>query len=275
MNLNNKLAYVSGAGSGIGRETALVLAKSGCRLAITDICEESLRETASLIGESVVFIHRLDVADESAYRQCAGKLIGDIGVPDIVVNNAGVGLTGFFNDYSLLNWQWIIGINLKGVIHGCHFFAPAMLERGSGQIVNISSGLGLFAAPKMSAYCASKYAVVGLSESLRSEFSTSGVGVTVICPGIVNTAITKNMRVASGEQAAVRATTSAMYQRRNYTPDKIAARIVRAIEKNHGVVPVCPETHIAYALKRLSPRFSSAILSRLMAKTLDPSIIRC
>ncbi len=264
MNVENKLVFVTGAGSGIGQEIAILLAQKGAKLALTDINPEALQTTAERIGSAVVFTQTLDVSEESQFAACSQKVLESIGTPDVVINNAGVGLTGEFEDCSLRDWQWILDINLKGVIHGCHFFAPPMLERGSGQIVNIASGLGLFGAPNLSAYCTSKFAVVGLSESLRTEFASKGIGVSVICPGVVKTGITQTMRVTTGDSEQVRSETSSLYNKRNYTPDKVARRVLAAIEKNLALVPVCAETHIAYSLKRLFPSLAPSLLHRLM-----------
>ena len=264
MNLNDKLVFITGAASGIGQETSILLAKQGAKLALADINTDELKTTAELIGSAVVFTQGLDVSNERQFSECAKNILEKIGTPDVIVNNAGVGLTGGFEDCSLKDWQWILDINLKGVIHGCHFFAPPMLARGSGQIVNVASGLGLFGAPNLAAYCTSKFAVVGLSESLRVELATKGIGVSVICPGVVKTGITQTMRVTTGDSDQVRSDTSTLYNKRNYTPDKVAKRILTSIEKNLGLVPVCAETHIAYSLKRLFPSLAPLLLHRLM-----------
>lgn len=263
MKLENRVIFITGAASGIGLETARAMANKGARLALTDVDSDALANVASELTDHIVYTRSLDVSDASAYRICVSQLIKECGVPDVLVNNAGVGLTGEFSDYTLADWDWIIDVNVKGVINGCHFLAPEMIKRQSGHIVNVASGLGLVAAPDMSAYCTTKFAIVGFSESLRSEMARHKVGVSAICPGIVNTNITQSMKVASGEQNQIRENASKLYSRRNYTPDRVAAKICRAVERNKGLVPVCPETHIAYGLKRVIPSMAAGVVARL------------
>ncbi len=264
MKLADKLVFITGAGSGIGKATALLLARNGCRLAVSDIAEDALAATEAELGESCVFSRSLDVRDAKAFAALRDAMFDQAGVPDILVNNAGVGMSGRFIDTSLADWDWIMGINFGGVVNGCHYFAPAMVSRGYGHIVNMASGLGLVGGPNLAAYAASKFAVVGLSESLRVELARDGVGVSTICPGIVNTGITDRMRVTTGEQSEARRKASAFYNKRAYGPEGIAQAVVRAVVKNSGLVTVCPETRIAFLLKRLFPGHAAAILGKIM-----------
>jgi NAD(P)-dependent dehydrogenase (short-subunit alcohol dehydrogenase family) len=266
MNLENRLVFITGAGSGIGRATALLLAEHGCRMAISDINEAALKDLADQLGDRLAFSAMLDVSNQDAFAAVSRNLINEVSLPDIVVNNAGVGMAGSFVDTSLEDWNWLLNINLKGVIHGCHFFAQPMSERGSGHIVNVASGLGLVAAPGASAYSASKFAVVGLSESLRVELASTGVGVSAICPGIVNTGITSSMRVTTGDEQQVRESSRRFYSRRNYGPEGVSRAIVKAITRNRGLVPVCPETHATFLLKRLFPSTAASAIGYFTRK---------
>jgi short-subunit dehydrogenase len=160
-----------------------------------------------------------------------------------------------FLDTPLEDWDWIVAINLMGVVHGCHFFVPPMVERRSGHVVNIASMAGYNASPDLPAYSATKFAVVGLSEALREELKPSGVGVTAICPGIINTPITRNTRMRGGAEEQ-RDKAIKLYQRRNYTPERVAENILKSVQRGRVVAPVSPEAWFGYGLKRLSPRLS-------------------
>lgn len=268
-NLRGKTALVTGAASGIGRETALAFAQRGADLAICDLNEAPLQAFASelvAMGRKV-FWQRVDVADRADMERFAAAVHERVPAVDILVNNAGVGLGGGFLHTGLDDWDWVIGINLKGVIHGCHFFLPPMVARRSGHVVNVASAAGLVATEMLSAYSTTKFAVVGLSEALRDELTQYGIGVTAVCPGIINTPITRSSRIVGplgteeNREEMVRA-----YQRRNYGPERVAANILRAIERNRAVAPVSPEAWAFYYGKRFIPgllaRFTHAVGAR-------------
>jgi NAD(P)-dependent dehydrogenase (short-subunit alcohol dehydrogenase family) len=258
-NMQGLTALVTGAGSGIGRETALLAAQRGADLVICDVNDAGLAETESrarAMGRSVLARH-VDVADRDQMREFADAVHAETGPVDLLVNNAGVGLGAHFLETELEDWDWIVGINLMGVVHGCHLFVPRMVERGSGHVVNLASMAGYYAAPALSAYTATKFAVLGLSEALREELVPHGIGVSAICPGIINTPITTNsrMRGASGEPGA-RERVVALYGRRNYGPERVARNILKAVGRNRTVAPVAPEAWLAYGMTRISPRFA-------------------
>jgi NAD(P)-dependent dehydrogenase (short-subunit alcohol dehydrogenase family) len=193
----------------------------------------------------------------------------EAGAVDLLINNAGVGLGAGFLDTELEDWDWIVGINVLGVVHGCRFFVPRMVERGAGgHVVNVSSMAGFFASPSLAAYSTTKFAVLGLSEALREELRPYGIGVTAICPGMINTPITRNAP-ARGSLAdpAARERVVALYRRRNYGPERVARNILRAVERDRTVAPVAPEAWIGYALKRISPRLAGWAARRLAAAT--------
>jgi len=265
--LSGKVAVVTGAGSGIGRAIAMALAERGADLSICDVDESGLEETAEAarqLGRSVLAL-RVDVADADAMAAFAERTRGELERVDVLVNNAGIGVAGPFVDVPLAAWELILGINLKGVVHGCHHFVPAMIAAANGgHVINIASSAGFVAAPGMSAYTATKYAVLGLSESLQIELAEHGIGVTAVCPGIINTPIVRSMHMY-GERAteAQRARGVEGFARRNYTPERVAGNVLRAVQRNRVVAPISPEAWVFYYLKRLSPGLVWAFLRQM------------
>jgi len=201
--LSGRWALVTGAASGIGRATALALARRGADLVICDIDEaglDTVRGEIEALGRAVL-ARTVDVADREQMRAFAETVHAEIPAVDVLVNNAGVAVTATFVDTTLEDWDWILGINLVGVIHGCHFFVPRMIERGQGgHVVNISSTAGYFALGTMSAYSATKFAVRGMSEVMHGELAVHGIGVTAVCPGIIDTPIVGTMRMRGGDE---------------------------------------------------------------------------
>jgi NAD(P)-dependent dehydrogenase (short-subunit alcohol dehydrogenase family) len=265
--LNGRTALVTGAASGIGRETALALARRGADLVICDLDEKGLDTTAGDIrhlGGGTVHSQVVDVASAEQVEALARDVHARVQAVDLLVNNAGVAIGGGFLDTELADWEWILGVNLRGVIHGCHYFVPAMVQRGAGgHVVNVSSAAGYVASAELAAYCTTKFGVLGLSESLRDELAPHGIGVTAICPGIINTPITRAAKLVGPDaNDEARDAMVAFYQRRNYGPDRVARGILRAIERNRGVAPITPEAWIFYYGKRLAPGLL-ARLSRL------------
>jgi NAD(P)-dependent dehydrogenase (short-subunit alcohol dehydrogenase family) len=271
-NLTGKTVLVTGAGSGIGRETALAFARRGADVVICDIQESAASRTAEdvrALGRKAT-TEVVDVADTERMRAFAETVHSKIEAVDILVNNAGVGLGGGFLDTTLEDWQWIIGINLRGVVHGCHFFVPRMVARKrGGHVVNVASAAAYLASEALCAYSTTKFAVLGLSEALRDELQPHGIGVTAICPGIINTPITGSARLR-GKAAlpGAREQMVAFYQRRNYGPERVAQAIVKAVARNAAVAPVSPEAWVLYLLKRSSPGFT-AWLNRRMAQRFE------
>jgi NAD(P)-dependent dehydrogenase (short-subunit alcohol dehydrogenase family) len=255
--LTGKTALVTGAGSGIGKETALAFARRGASLVICDLNADGLAETERRIRQlgREVLARRVDVADREAMRAFADEVHGQVEAVDILMNNAGVGLGASFLHTSLEDWDWILGINLRGVIHGCHFFVPRMVARGrGGHVVNVASAAGYVATEPLSAYCTTKFAVLGLSEALREELSRHGIGVTTVCPGIINTPITESSPLRGpGNTPEARRRMVETYRRRNYGPDRVATNILRAVQRNRAVAPISPEAWVMYFLKRLAP----------------------
>jgi len=267
---DGKTALVTGAASGIGRATALALARAGADLAVCDLNEAGLEETAAAIRSlgRRALARRVDVARADDVRAFADAVHAEHEAVDVLVNNAGVGLGAGFLDTSLEDWQWILSINLWGVIHGCHFFLPPMVRRGrGGHVVNVSSAAGFLATAQLAAYSATKFAVFGLSEALREELRPHGIAVTTVCPGIINTPITTTspMRGPLATPEA-RAVLVELYRRRNYGPERVAANVLKAIARRRAVAPISPEAWVMYLMKRLSPGLTARLNRALQAR---------
>ncbi len=252
----DRLAVVTGAGSGIGRATALAFAEQGAEVVVSDIDLDSAARTAERAG-ALAHAYQVNVADEQAMRKFAADVAAAHGVPDIVVNNAGIGHSGTFLTTSTKDWERVLDVNLWGVIYGCQAFGELMVARAEGgHIVNVSSAAAYLPSKILSAYATSKAAVFMLSDCLRAELGGSGIGVSTICPGIVNTNITMTTTfagVGDEEQARKQIRTSELYRRRNFPPEGVAKEILRAVQHDAAVVPVTVEAKAARVLSRLAP----------------------
>ncbi|MFC0601767.1 SDR family oxidoreductase [Streptomyces palmae] len=256
-----QLVLVTGAASGIGRATAFAFAEAGARVIAVDRDTEGATRTAELarlIGAPQSWAETVDVADEAAMEKLADKVTSEYGVVDVLVNNAGIGLAGSFLDTTTEDWRRVLDVNLWGVIHGCRAFGRRMAERGQGgHIVNTASAAAFQPSRALPAYSTSKAAVLMLSECLRAELAGQGIGVSAICPGIVNTNITATTRftgVTEEEQKRRQEKSSRLYGKRNYPPEKVAEAVLRAVARNQAVVPVTPEARGARLLGRISPK---------------------
>jgi len=254
MNLQDRVVVITGAGSGIGRATALLFAKHGARIAACDLDQSRLDTLTTELGDRQLVSRRVDVADRAQMSAFAGAVHALAPAADVVVNNAGVAIGGNFLDTTLDDFDWIIGINLRGVIHGCHFFAPNMVEaKRGGQIVNISSILGIFGGPASSAYSATKFAVRGFSESLRQELANHKIGVTAICPGLIDTRIIADGRLTSTKLADNKEKMMATWKR-GLPPSKVADVILAAVHSNPAVKTVGMDARVIATLNRFAPR---------------------
>lgn len=254
MDFQYKHVLITGAGSGIGRESACAFAARGAHIIAIDCSKAGLHETQSLItrskGRCTAYV--ADISDQESMTRLAAVIHEEVGAIDILVNNAGVGAAGRFMDSEPATWRRVLDINVTGVMLCCHLFLPPMLERGRGHIVNLASMASYFASPEMAVYATSKYAVLGFSEALRGDLKKKGIGVTAICPGVVNTNIVDTSIVECNADNW-RSDAARFYSQRNYPPSKVAKAILKAVEKNTAVKPVTPEAWIIYHLKRLLP----------------------
>jgi len=255
--LKGRTALVTGAASGIGRATALEFARRGAQLMICDIDEPGLEAAASDIEALGIEAHtwRVDVADAGEMERFATAVHDRVEAVDILMNNAGVAIGGPFLATSVSDWDWIVGINLKGVVHGCHYFIPPMVRRGlGGHVINVSSAAGYSATSALAAYNATKFGVLGLTEALWDELHQHGIGVTAICPGVIDTPITRSARlVGELDKPELREEMVSTYRRRGYTPERVAKNILKAVQRDRLVAPVSPEAWALYYLKRFAP----------------------
>ncbi|GGU24154.1 short chain dehydrogenase [Lentzea flava] len=249
-----ELVVITGGGSGIGRATAVAFAETGAKVVVSDVDFTAAKATAEMIDGHA---YEVDVRDEAAVRAWARQVADEHGVPDVVVNNAGIGHSGSFLSTSTEQWQRVLDVNLWGVVHGCRAFGELMVERGEGgHIVNLSSAAAYTPSKILSAYATSKAAVFMLSDCLRAELAPHAIGVSAICPGLVNTNITATTTfsgVSAEEQSRKQARASRLYARRGFGPEGVAREIVRAVRRNRPVVPVTAEAKAARLASRAAP----------------------
>jgi NAD(P)-dependent dehydrogenase (short-subunit alcohol dehydrogenase family) len=266
--LEGKVAVVTGAADGIGRETALALAAKGCRLAVCDVNQDALdalRDELEASGTTVT-AHRVDVSDQAQMEAFTSDVVDAHGEVHVLVNNAGVTVYASFEEHSIADFEWILGVNLWGVIYGCKFFLPHLKAAGEGHIVNLSSVFGIIAPPLQTSYVASKFAIRGFSESLRAELAGDNVGVTSVHPGAIQTSIVRNARLITDTHKELRDSTQRLFDRLGTTPDVVAARVVKAIEYNSPRVLITKEARVADALKRLMPATTDGIVARVFKR---------
>jgi short-subunit dehydrogenase len=252
----NKVAAITGAGSGIGRALALDIARRGGLLALSDVQEAGLAETVELAkaaGAVQVRSDLLDVADREAFRAYAAEVLAHFGRVNVVVNNAGVALSGRVEDLEWDDIDWIVGVDFWGVVHGTKLFLPALIESGDGHVVNISSLFGLVSMPDQSFYNAAKYAVRGFTEALREEMliDRHPVGVTSVHPGGIKTAVARSARYSARDDAA----SSARFfdeKLAKMTPERAAEIIVKGILKRRARVLVGLDAHLVHAFGTLA-----------------------
>ncbi len=255
---------ITGAASGIGRATAMLLAERGCRLFLTDINRAGLAETGDRIEEeglAAPFSRVLDITDWAAVQQLAADIHQQAGPLDILMNIAGVALFARLEDMSHEHWQKVININLWGPLHGMECFLPEMIRANRGHVVNVASIAGLAGFPWHGAYSASKFGLVGLSEVLRHDLRHHNLGVTVICPGAVNTEMVDTTEIVGMEKASPEVQKFVRrFEKHALSPEAVAEKIVRGVEAEKFLVLTSPDIKLIYFLKRYAPFLYNWIL---------------
>jgi NAD(P)-dependent dehydrogenase (short-subunit alcohol dehydrogenase family) len=237
-------SVITGAGSGFGRAVALALAARGGRLLVSDVSEDGLAETASLIRAHAksdgtgaeVETMRVDVRESAQIEAMAARADALWGGTDVLVNNAGVAVAGEVGTIPLEDWKWQVDINLWGVIYGCHSFVPRMKAQKSGFILNVASIAGVVSAPTMAPYNVTKAGVIALSETLSSELAPHGIHVTALCPSFFRT----NIHVGARSHGMPKGTTEKLVTKAKWGPEEIAEHALRGLER--GQLYVMPQT---------------------------------
>ena len=262
--LKNGVAVVTGAGSGIGRALAQQLSAACSALAIADINEKSLAETAaSLNGKAAISTHVVDVSKEEAVKSFAEAVLARHGRVTLLVNNAGVALHGTFEEISLDDLRWVMDINYWGVVYGVKYFLPILKREPRAHIVNLSSVFGLIAPTGQIAYSSSKFAVRGFTEVLRHEFEGTSVFVSCVHPGGIHTPIAKNARLGAKASQSKKDEAAALFDKITPTsPEAAAARILKGVEKKEPRILIGRDARQIDIVQRLRP----ATYWKMMAK---------
>jgi NAD(P)-dependent dehydrogenase (short-subunit alcohol dehydrogenase family) len=270
--LDNKVVVITGAGSGMGREMALLAAREGALLAVSDWNEEALGETVDLLkaaGARELRSDVVDVADRAAVAELAAAVVEQFGRVNMVVNNAGVTVTGDFEEMSYEDFDWIVGVNFMGVVNGTKEFLPHLIASGDAALVNISSLFGLVSMPGQTAYNATKYAVRGFTEALREEMLINGHAVTVTCvhPGGIKTGIARHGRKTASQDAAA---IDSFFEKKlaRMTPDKAAAIILKDALAGKARVLVGIDAHAIHHFAKVTGSRYQDIVARLAPRTM-------
>jgi NAD(P)-dependent dehydrogenase (short-subunit alcohol dehydrogenase family) len=254
--LSGGVAVVTGAGSGIGRALAQQLAAAGSALALADVNEAGLAQTAQSIGsaKALVTTHALDVAEEAGVRAFAEDVSRKHGGVTLLINNAGVALEGKFEEISLDDFRWLMNINFWGTVYGVSYFLPMLKRQERAHIVNLSSVFGLIAPPGQPAYSASKFAVRGFTECLRHELAGSAVRVSCVHPGGIRTAIARNARIGARVARTGLDQKAAQFEKFFRTsPEEAAARILRGVERSEPRILIGSDARQIDVVQRLRP----------------------
>ncbi|MGW0041562.1 SDR family oxidoreductase [Rhodococcus sp. NPDC003348] len=249
--LGGKKCLITGAGSGIGRATALACAAEGAHLFLTDINESGLSETVALVtdrGGVVADSRALDVSDYEAVTEWAKQVDAEHGALDVVMNVAGISAWGTVENLEHRHWKSMVDVNLMGPIHVIENFVPPMVRAGrGGHLVNVSSAAGLLALPWHAAYSASKFGLRGVSEVLRFDLKRHGIGVSLVVPGAVQTPLVGTVEIAGVDRDDPRVRKAVhRFEKRAASPEKVARCIVRGIEKNRFLVYTSADVRFGY-----------------------------
>jgi NAD(P)-dependent dehydrogenase (short-subunit alcohol dehydrogenase family) len=257
-NFQGKQVLITGAASGIGRAAAIAFARRGAHIIASDInlaLLEKLKSEIETLGMSCL-IKAVDVSSEAAMQDFATEVHAKVGAVDILINNAGIAYLGLFLHSDLDHWPRVLGVNVMGVVHGCRYFLPRMIAAGGARhVLNVASSAGNYPAPSMAAYATSKYAVAGFTEVLKMELAGTQIGITTVCPGIINTAIvTTGAGVAPSIPARQIERLQAYYVAKGCTPEVVAEDMVRAVQKGTDICLTGPGAALVYYIKKISLR---------------------
>lgn len=271
---NQKVAAITGAGSGIGQQLAILLAQQGADLALSDVNDQGLAETLSLVKQYPVKVTltKLDVSHQQAVREWAENSFNDHGKINLIFNNAGVALASTVEGMSYEEMEWIFNINFWGVVYGTKEFLPYLKQSGEGHIINISSLFGLTAQPSQSAYNATKFAVRGFTESLRQELNMQNNGVSATCvhPGGIRTNIANSARMSDSIRSLGMnpAKASRSFNKVLKTPPEEAAKIIlEAVKQDKARILIGNGAKILDLIQRITPTHYSQALDFLTKKT--------
>ncbi|MCA9709132.1 MAG: SDR family oxidoreductase [Myxococcales bacterium] len=262
----HRVCIVTGAASGIGQALAVELAGRGCSLALCDVDEPGLEHTRTLAGTDAILLRRVDVSDREAVHGLVRETIDHFGQADAIFNNAGVTVQQTVADTSYEDFEWLMGINFWGVLHGTKALLPHLLERGTGAIVNISSVFGIIGFPTQSAYNASKFAVRGLTEALRHELRGTGITVSCVHPGGVRTNIVRSGRfhVDAGGSTSHEESTRGFEQVARLSPAKAAQIIVEGVRRRRARILVGKDAVVIDGMQRVLPVRYGGLVSRVI-----------
>jgi NAD(P)-dependent dehydrogenase (short-subunit alcohol dehydrogenase family) len=262
-----KRAFITGAASGLGKTLCLELARDGWTIGICDLNPQQLELTAAEIeqagGKALSFT--LDVSDKGRYKEAVESFLDQTGGIDLLVNNAGVGDGGAFEDYSLENWQWLLSINQMGPLYGCHYFVPVMKRQGYGQIINISSAAAFMNPGYMSAYNMSKAAVLSLSETLFAELRQHNIKIAVVMPTFFNSGIMQHCRSTDSTLEVV----NYLMGLSNLPVEILANNILKLSARGRFYIIMPLQARIFFHLKRFFP-FSTLKMNSLIFKNIKP-----
>jgi NAD(P)-dependent dehydrogenase (short-subunit alcohol dehydrogenase family) len=260
----NPRAVITGAGSGLGRVLSVKLAARGGRILICDIHLERAVETAKLVSDAggTAEVLGCDVTRVSDLERAAARSEQLWGGTDLLVNNAGVAAGGSVGDIPLVDWEWIVRVNLWGVIHGCHVFVPRMKARRTGWVLNVASSAGVACLPEMASYNVTKAGVIALSETLHAELAPHGVAVAVLCPTFFQTNILESMRCATSRQ---RTLAEAMFRDAKSTADDVADAAIRGMERGRVLILPQADGRWLWRAKRLLPSLYYRLVAQYAA----------
>lgn len=263
--IRGKVAVITGAASGIGRATAVALAREGAKVAAADVDRKGLAETARLIEEigGTVSTYLLDVSSREAVYDFAQEIEAQFGGADIIINNAGVAQVASIAELGYDDFEWVMNIDFWGMVYGTKAFLPQLTKKGAGHIVNVSSIFGLFAVPTQAAYNSAKFAIRGFTEALRHEMKGSGIKVACVHPGGIKTNILRNARFLQSVQTTEREQAVSGFDRlARTTPDQAARTIINGIKKDKPRILIGMDARILDWIQRLMPASYGKLLFR-------------